>query len=223
MDDGRFGGERAVPRGDAPGRISREAPPVRQGRNGFGDDGSSRPDGVVAGGSRPRSGNVVTGQAVPRGSVPSAQRPVTIYYRSYYSGYYPGIWSYPYWYGSFGLGYFYYDPYWWSYPSYSSWYGGYGGGGYGYGGGSRSSYYSGYGFDTGAIRLKVKPEHAQVLVDGYFVGTVDNFDGVFQRLRLDPGPHRIEIRAPGYESLAFDVRIVPGETINYRAELRPLP
>ena len=59
-------------------------------------------------------------------------------------------------------------------------------GGYpGYYGGSYSGYTSSYR-DTGGLRLKVKPRDAQVLVDGYFVGTVDDFDGVFQRLDLPP-------------------------------------
>ena len=34
------------------------------------------------------------------------------------------------------------------------------------------------------------------------------------------GPHRIEIRERGYESVVFDVRVVPGETITYHAGLR---
>ncbi len=33
-------------------------------------------------------------------------------------------------------------------------------------------------------------------VDGYYVGRVDDFDGLFQRLHLASGPHRLEIRAP---------------------------
>ena len=49
----------------------------------------------------------------------------------------------------------------------------------------------------GALRLKVKPVEASVYVDGYYVGVVDDFDGVFQRLRLEPGPHHLEIRAAG--------------------------
>ena len=53
--------------------------------------------------------------------------------------------------------------------------------------------------DLGAVRLQVRPRHAHIFVDGYFVGTVDDFDGTFQRLRLDAGPHQIEIHADGYE------------------------
>ena len=51
---------------------------------------------------------------------------------------------------------------------------------------------------TGYLRLKVKPREAEVYVDGFYVGLVDHFDGVFQRLRLPEGAHRVEIRHPGF-------------------------
>ena len=93
--------------------------------------------------------------------------------------------------------------------------GGYGHAGYGYG-------YGGV-YANGELRLKVKPRHAQVFVDGYFVGNVDSFDGVFQSLRLEEGTYQIEILAPGYEPLILDVRILPGEKIVYEGVLVPLP
>ena len=46
-------------------------------------------------------------------------------------------------------------------------------------------------------------------------GRVDEFDGVFQRLRLEPGPHRIEISADGYETADFEVRVLPDRTTTY--------
>jgi len=52
---------------------------------------------------------------------------------------------------------------------------------------------------------------------------VDDFDGVFQRLRLEPGPHRIEISADGYETLTFDVQAQPDQTITYKGTLTVLP
>lgn len=77
----------------------------------------------------------------------------------------------------------------------------------------------------GRLRLKVKPEHAEVFVDGYLVGLVDHFDGVFQRLHIEPGPHRIEFRADGYgyEPLTYDVLIQPDRTITYTGALKPTP
>ena len=148
---------------------------------------------------------------MPRPFAPRPFRPVPNY--NYY---------YPYWYGGFGS---YYDPYWWGgYSSYGYYPYGYGSSyGYGYGGGSAygyPSYESGYG--EGGIRLKVKPRDAQVFVDGYFAGIVDSFDGAFQKLALPAGTHRIEVRAPGYETLSVDIRIYSDETITYRGELRPV-
>ena len=73
--------------------------------------------------------------------------------------------------------------------------------------------------DPGAVRLQVRPADAHVFVDGYFVGAVDDFDGPFQRLRLEAGPHQIEIHAEGYEPLYLDVNVRPGETIKYEGYL----
>jgi hypothetical protein len=78
-----------------------------------------------------------------------------------------------------------------------------------------------YGYPTGELRLQVRPRDAQVFVDGYYAGTVDDFDGIFQSLRLEDGDYRIEIVLPGYEALDFDVRIYPGEKVTYRGELIP--
>ncbi|MBI2186292.1 MAG: carboxypeptidase regulatory-like domain-containing protein [Acidobacteria bacterium] len=142
-----------------------------------------------------------------------------------YSGYYSGY--YPYGYGSFGLGFLYYDPYRWHPGAYAgSGYGGYGYGGYGYGGYGYGGY--GYGssfstFDIGELRLDVSPRHAQVFVDGYYAGIVDDFDGAFQGIRLAPGAYRIDITAPGFETLTFDVRIAPGQKVRYRGDLYRRP
>jgi hypothetical protein len=142
--------------------------------------------------------------------VPDRRRTVIVQPRSIYNNYYYPRRTHPYGYGAFGLGYFYYDPYRWSglgvHP------------GYNYGGGYYQRPYS--TFDIGELRLDVSPRHAQVFVDGYYAGTVDDFDGAFQALKLESGAYRIEISAPGYETLAFDVRINPGQDIRYRGDLR---
>ncbi len=53
------------------------------------------------------------------------------------------------------------------------------------------------------------------------MGTVDDFDGTFQKMELEVGPHRVEVRAIGYQSITFDVRIEPNDTVTYRGELQP--
>jgi hypothetical protein len=73
---------------------------------------------------------------------------------------------------------------------------------------------------TGGLRLKVEPEDAEVYVDGYFAGIVGDFNGHFQQLKLTGGPHRVEVRAPGYLPLVFDVSIQPRHTTEYRGALQ---
>jgi hypothetical protein len=180
--------------------------------------------------SRPRDGREPVGSAVERrGAVPSRGGSVYYpgviydpYYSSYYNPYYYGgryssYWN-PYGYG-YGLGYFAYDPF-----LFGGYGGGYGGGGYGGGYGyDQGGYGSSSGYrGVGSIRLKVKPTDAQVYVDGYYVGVIDSFDGAFQRLGIEEGPHKVEVRAEGYEPVQFDVMITPGETVTYKGELKPI-
>ena len=106
------------------------------------------------------------------------------------------------------------------YPGYGYGYGAGYGGGYGGGGYSGSGGYSQSYQDTGSLRLKIKPRQGQVYVDGYFVGDVDSFDGTFQKLNIDGGGHRIEIKADGFEPLQFEVLITPGETVTYKGEMK---
>ncbi len=54
------------------------------------------------------------------------------------------------------------------------------------------------------------------------MGVVDDFNGAFQKMELAAGPHHVEIQAPGYRSIAFDVRIEPNDTVTYRGELQLL-
>jgi hypothetical protein len=75
---------------------------------------------------------------------------------------------------------------------------------------------------TGGLRLKIQPKEAQVYVDGFYAGVVDDFNGRFQHLDLAPGPHRIEVRAPGRQLLEFSVTIQAHHTIEYQGTLLPL-
>lgn len=139
---------------------------------------------------------------MPRTNAPGYNGNGRVYVRPYY---------YPY--GAFGLGYWgWYDPFWWDYP----YYGPYGGWGpnYGYG-------YERYRGEYGWLKLEVRPKEAEVYADGYYVGQVRDFDSTFHRLQLEPGPHRIEIRAAGFDSLVFEVKTERGQAITYRGELQP--
>ncbi len=153
-------------------------------------------------GGRQERGPAVVGRAVPRrGPAPRIIRPPIVRsapYRPYY--YRPG----------FNLGltfgtpaYRYSTPYAYR-PSYRN---------YGYG------YVQGQAY--GGVRIDLPQRNAQVFVDGYFTGIVNDFDGVLQHLDLTPGPHHIEVALDGYEPIAFDVNVQPGRTITYSADMYP--
>ena len=73
-----------------------------------------------------------------------------------------------------------------------------------------------------ALRLQVTPRDASVFVDGYAAGVVDDYDGVFQRLRLVPGPHEIVIYHPSHRTLRQNIYYNPGSTHTIRHTLDPL-
>lgn len=70
----------------------------------------------------------------------------------------------------------------------------------------------------GYLSLVVQPITAQIYVDGFFVGSVDDYSGSPGPL-LDAGVHRVELRAAGYETAAFDVRIIAGDVVMHRGNL----
>jgi hypothetical protein len=73
----------------------------------------------------------------------------------------------------------------------------------------------------GGVALEMGPYDADVFVDGNYAGKVEDFDGTSQPLTLVAGTHRIEVQAPGYAPLIFDVTVQPGQVIPYRGDLRP--
>jgi hypothetical protein len=70
----------------------------------------------------------------------------------------------------------------------------------------------------GGLRITGAPRQARVFADGYYVGIVDDFDGIFQHMNLEAGPHHIELQLDGYAPVAFDVNIRPEQTITFRAD-----
>ena len=106
---------------------------------------------------------------------------------------------------------------------------------YGYGGYYRGYYrpyyagryyqgpYYGYRYDlSGTVRTQVAPRQTEVFIDGYYAGTVDDFDGVFQRLQIDPGDHDIALYLPGHRPYQQRVYVQPGRTFNIRHTMEPL-
>jgi hypothetical protein len=118
----------------------------------------------------------------------------------------------------FAGGYYggFYDPFWFSDP----WYGYYGyPGPWGY----PPPYGRYYNMDPGAsLRLEVKPQDAEVYVDGYYAGVVDDFDGVFQRLPVTPGEHDLELYLDGYRSVRQKVYATPRNTFKLKYTMERL-
>ena len=71
--------------------------------------------------------------------------------------------------------------------------------------------------ENGYLRLLMQPDDALVFIDGAYVGTVADVRRTGGA--LDAGVHRVELRATGYQSKTFDVRITQGETTSYREDL----
>jgi hypothetical protein len=188
-------------------------------------DAGAQSRGRSGGGRGPSGGSI--GRAAPRvggsrvivprgGSRVIAGGPLRSYYYPYYYGFRPGLsiglgFGYPYYYGAYG------------YPYYGGYYG------YSYGGYYPTGYPA-YGYDGyvvprggyaayGGIRIQGAPRNAEVYVDGAYAGIVDDYDGVFQRLDLEPGSHEIEIRGAG-RPLTYDVNVTPGQTVTLHANVR---
>lgn len=70
--------------------------------------------------------------------------------------------------------------------------------------------YSGFTEFNSSLRIQVTPRDAEVFVDGYRAGRVDDFDGVFQRLRLRPGGHEITVFLEGYETVRDAIYLEAG-------------
>jgi hypothetical protein len=116
---------------------------------------------------------------------------------------------------SAGFSYWPAGPYYWGwYPYAYGWY--------------PPPYYYGYGYgygyrdDWSSARVEVTPKDAQVYVDGYFVGIVDDFDGFLQRLRVEPGEHEIQFYREGYRTITDKVLFRPGQSYRIKYALQPL-
>jgi hypothetical protein len=125
-------------------------------------------------------------------------------------GFRPGFRS-PIFIGGFGFGYpYFYDP--WGYPY-----------GYGFGYGYGYPIYEGYGgYDVADFRLQITPKQAEVFVDGYRAGIVDDYDGIFQRLHVRPGGHDLVVFLPGYRTFETHVYGNPGSSQSIKMTLLPL-
>jgi PEGA domain len=72
---------------------------------------------------------------------------------------------------------------------------------------------------AGGLSFDITPAEAGVYVDGYYMGPVAQFTPNQPPLALPPGRHHVEIQEPGFEIIAFDVDILPGQVIPYQGDL----
>jgi hypothetical protein len=196
----------------------------------------------VGAGSRDRNGRPITNTAIHRAS--------PIGGGSYFddqwlrtAGYPFSPWGrwYPWYSGGWGYGWVSYDPWrfggtrwvwgrygtWWygATPWYDPWYDpyyGWYGMAYGGGGGGRDYSKSDSQPFSGSLRIKVSPSKSQVYIDGVLQGIVDDFDGLSNHLEVGQGPHQLEIRADGYETLTESIDIDAGKTQTFRGSLKKI-
>jgi len=107
-------------------------------------------------------------------------------------GFYDPFYRYPYYYGGYPY------PYYYGSPNYS------------------------YDDTVGDIRTQVTPKDAEIYVDGYYAGTADDFDGVFQRLHTEVGGHAITMQLDGYRTVTQNVYVSPGSTTDVKLSLEKL-
>jgi hypothetical protein len=83
----------------------------------------------------------------------------------------------------------------------------------------------GYGFRdelTTSVKLEIDQRDAEVFVDGYRAGIVDDFDGTFQRLRLRPGAHDLTVYLDGFRTIHENVYLSSGSDKKIRLTMERL-
>ena len=105
---------------------------------------------------------------------------------------------------------YFYDPFWWGFADYQF-------PRYPY-----PPYRYGYYDASADLRVQVTPRQAEVYIDGYLTGTVDDYDGVFQRLRVPLGEHEVTVYAQGYRSIRYRMLFRPFESYTIKEAMQPL-
>ena len=84
------------------------------------------------------------------------------------------------------------------------------------------AYYGNTYYDDSSLRVQVTPKQTEVYIDGYYAGTVDDFDGVFQRLRLESGSHDLTLYLDGFRAVHQRIYVQPSTTFRVRYTMQPL-
>jgi hypothetical protein len=69
------------------------------------------------------------------------------------------------------------------------------------------------------VKLEVNPPRAAVFVDGLFVGHVAEFEGMGRGMLVAPGPHKIRVALPGYQTFETEVNALPRQKVEVKTNL----
>ena len=76
--------------------------------------------------------------------------------------------------------------------------------------------------EESSLRLQVTPRETEVFVDGYFAGRVDDFDGKFQHLHIQPGEHELTLYLDGHRKVTQVIQVRPRASFRIRYTMTPL-
>jgi hypothetical protein len=75
------------------------------------------------------------------------------------------------------------------------------------------------GGNAARLRLDVSPDDASIYLDGNFLGTAGELEGLSAGLVVAPGSHRLEVVRPGYEAENVDFEGTPGQEVSLKVSL----
>ena len=73
----------------------------------------------------------------------------------------------------------------------------------------------------GAVEMNVKPNRADVWVDGKYIGEARDLDGYPSYLWLEKGPHHVAVYKAGYRTFEEDVDVARGMRRELKLRLEP--
>jgi len=72
---------------------------------------------------------------------------------------------------------------------------------------------------TATVKIAVNPPRAAVFLDGRFVGHVGEFEGVGRSMIIAPGPHKIRVSLPGYQTFETEINPLPRQKVEVKTDL----
>ena len=69
----------------------------------------------------------------------------------------------------------------------------------------------------------MKPKQAQVYMDGFYAGIVDDYNDWYERLYTAPGAHEITVFLDGYRTHTQHAYLTPDHTFKVKFQMEKLP